>query len=129
MTISSLLGAIGGAKNAILTGLAVAAICGPLGYCHGVDVTNQKRDGELALANTIAQDRATTTAEQAAVEHVADAVLIAKTETELTDAIADTPDTAPDDVRVQLGCQRLRSQGTAEADLPAPCRSSGSVAP
>lgn len=99
----------------------VAVVCLPLGYCKGMQHANQRRDAELALANKVAQDRAITVADQAANERVADAIAEAREERKLTDAIADTPDTAPDAVRVQLGCQRLRSQGTADADLPAGC--------
>lgn len=102
----------------------VAVICVPTSYCSGIKHANQQRDAELALANKIAQDRAITVIDQAANERVADAITEAKSETALTAAVSATPDTAPDAIRVQLGCERLRQQGVAidaiSACTPAP---------
>lgn len=49
----------------------------------------------------------------------ADAANRAQAEKELTDAIADMPDSLPDPVAVRLGCERLRQAGVSVADLPA----------
>lgn len=122
-TLTSLWTAITGAKAAIITGLACIALCLPLGYCRGYEAARNKAEAEAALANVTALQRARTADEAAATERVTDALSNAKHESELTDAIADTPDTDPDPIRVLLGCQRLRASGRAEADLPAPCRS------
>lgn len=122
-TLTSIWTGITGAKTAIVTGLACIALCLPVGYCRGYEAARDKAEAEAALANVTALQRARTADEAAATERVADALSNAKHESELTDAIADTPDTAPDPIRVQLGCERLRASGRAEADLPTPCRS------
>lgn len=111
-----------GAKTAIITGLCVAAVCLPLGYCKGERAATAKWDAARSLANTKALEIDGTSKEAAAGERVADALAVERNEEELLDAIATVEDTVPDASRVALGCQRLRTQGTAEADLPAICR-------
>ena len=75
---------------------------------------------ELVLLRTDAELK-----ETASIERQNDLAQVSAGEKELVDAIISTPDGAPDLVRVRLGCQRLRRQGSADADLPAVCRSAG----
>lgn len=125
MMLADIIPAVAGARSAILTGVAAVALCLPLGYCKGYKAAKSKAAAELALANVAVLQKTKTADDAAAVERVNDALASAQTEQRMTDAISDTPDTAPDAVRVQLGCQRLREQGGAEADLPAVCRPGG----
>lgn len=54
-----------------------------------------------------------------------DAIAVNRQEQELRDAIASTPDSAPDAVRIALGCARLRANGRDTASLPTVCRTGG----
>jgi len=63
--------------------------------------------------------------ETAAVERQGDMAAVADMEKDLSNAIKDTPDAPPSDVRVRLGCERLRRAGYLDADLPVQCRSGG----
>ncbi|MGL5735489.1 MAG: hypothetical protein ACRCYS_11535 [Beijerinckiaceae bacterium] len=63
--------------------------------------------------------------ENAARDRVIETAAVAASEKVLIDAIQTVPDSAPDPVRVALGCQRLRSQGTPDANLPGVCRLDG----
>ena len=96
-----------------------------LGYLKGSATARAKADAERAAANVVAITTARNADEVAAVERVDAALTIAEQKEDLTDAIASTPDTAPDAVRVALGCERLRQAGTLDADLPAPCGREG----
>lgn len=93
-----------------------------LGQCDGRKTERKVQAAARAEANVEALKTNSRATEKAAAERVTDATEVAANEKELIDAIADTPDTAPDAVRVALGCQRLRAQGTDPADLPAACR-------
>lgn len=115
--------AISAARNAILTGMAVAGLCLPLGYCAGQRAEKARNEAARALANIEALQVEGAAAEKAAADRVEDALAVERHEQELIDAISKVPDGPPDDVRVALGCQRLRAQGTAAADLPEICRS------
>lgn len=107
------------ARYSIITGLAVAGLCLPLGYCAGHrSASGPAIDTKAVATNELARDNA----DQA---RAADGITITKHEQELTNAISTVPDTKPDPVRIALGCQRLRAQGAAEADLPADCRPEG----
>lgn len=107
------------ARTSIITGLAVAGLCLPLGYCAGRRAAPPPAIDTKAVA---INERARDNADQA---RAADGITIIQHEQELTNAISQVPDTKPDAVRVALGCQRLRAQGAVEADLPADCRPEG----
>lgn len=124
--IENALSAVNSARAAIVTGLACTALCLPLGYCKGYEAAKSKAVSELALANVTAVTTARGADDVAAVERLGDALANAKQHEDLTDAISEVPDSAPDAVRVALGCQRLRATGRAEATLPAACRPAGS---
>ena len=59
--------------------------------------------------------------ELAANQRLTDTIAVNRQEQELRDAIAETPDSAPDHVRIRLGCERLRRAGTDTTRIPA-CR-------
>lgn len=109
------------AKSAIITGVAVFALTLPVGYCTGHRAASNKAAAERALASVAAVKLAKEANEQAAGEHVADALRIAEKEKDLVEAIADQPDSQPSAVRVAAACQRLRAQGTDPTTLPEVC--------
>ncbi|MBH9536931.1 hypothetical protein [Novosphingopyxis sp. YJ-S2-01] len=109
---------LSGARSALI---AIAALCLPTAYCKGREDGTVKADAARAIANVKALQADAAATGLAAEERVADALRINQDEEELIDAIAEEPDTVPDPVRVRLGCERLRAQGTPAADLPAPC--------
>lgn len=98
-----------------------AALTAPLAYCKGEKAAQAQAAAARAEANVEAMKTNAAATEQAAEERLADAVTVTKQEEELIDAIQSTPDSAPDAVRVALGCQRLRAQGADPATLPAAC--------
>lgn len=105
-----------------LVGFVVAApLFFLLGQCDGRRSERAMANAARAEANVEAVKRDQGATDKAADERVADAAVVTAKEKELVDAIADTPDTAPDAVRVRLGCERLRQQGTDIATVPA-CR-------
>jgi hypothetical protein len=105
-----------------LVGFIVAApLFFLLGQCDGKKIERSRADAARAEANVQAMKTNTVASELAAAERVNDALTVSKQEEELIDAIESTPDTAPDAVRVALGCQRLRAQGAAANSLPASC--------
>jgi hypothetical protein len=122
MTFNSLISSISGARSAIVTGLAVAGPCLLLGYCTGFKSASTRYEAARTLANAKAQELDAGARDHAAADRVRDALAVNHHEEDLIDAISTVPDDRPDRVRVALGCQRLRAQGSAEADLPAICR-------
>lgn len=115
-------GFLGTYKVTIIAVLATAALCLPLGYCEGKSAERARNEAARALANVKALETDAQATEAASADRVADALEVSEQEEVLLDAISEVPDTRPDPVRVKLGCQRLRDQGTASADLPAVCR-------
>jgi hypothetical protein len=123
--ISSISGAwsvIAGAWRSVVACVAVAGLCLVLGHCEGVSSERARNDAARALANTKALELDAGAQTKASADRVRDALAVNHHEEELIDAISTVPDDRPDRVRVALGCQRLRAQGSAEADLPAICR-------
>lgn len=92
-----------------------------LGTCDGRKTERKIQAAARAEANVQAMKINQKATDQAAAERVNDATTVAANEEVLLDAIQSTPDTAPDAVRVKLGCERLRAQGTDISSLPA-CR-------
>lgn len=105
----------------ILIVFVAATLSFTLGYCKGS--ADQKTRDALARekANVVALDRDKIASEAAAAARVDDALLVDHIQKELSDAIETTPDSTPDAVRVQLGCARLRAQGTDTSTVSA-CR-------
>lgn len=105
-----------------LVGAAIAApLCFLVGQCDGKRSERAVAAAARAEANVEAVKRDQGATDKAADERVADAAAVTANEKGLVNAIATTPDTAPDAVRVRLGCERLRQQGTDIAAIPA-CR-------
>lgn len=102
-----------------------ALLCWPVASCQG------RKDGRLEMqaaierANTQALQQKARADELAAERRITDVIAVNRQEQELRNAIADTPDSAPDAVRIRLGCERLRAAGTSAAALPAACRPGG----
>lgn len=105
----------------IIVVLLVAAITYPLGRCDGKRAERARNDAARAEANVQAMKTNAAATDRAANERVADAAVVSANEERLIDAIEDTPDTAPDAVRVRLGCERLRAAGTDTTAIAA-CR-------
>lgn len=109
-------------------GWAVVAVCFlllfVLGWCAVTAPGREraKQDAAAAAANARAQAVDAKARDQAADERLTDLKANTQLEKELTDAVSSLPDARPSDRRVALACQRLRHQGTREADLPAVCR-------
>lgn len=122
---STVTGFLSAWKAVIFAVAATAALCLPLGYCQGRDAERARNDAARALANTKALELDAEANEAASADRVADALEVTAQEEELLDAISEIPDTRPDPVRVRLGCERLRAQGTPSADLPAVCGPEG----
>lgn len=93
----------------------------PLAYCGGKKAAKAQYEAARAEANVEALKTNAKATEKAAEQRTRDATEVAAQEEVLIDAIQSTPDTAPDAVRVRLGCERLRAQGTDPAAFPA-CR-------
>lgn len=98
-----------------------AMLCFPLAHCQG------KRDGRAQMqvaierANTQALTEKARADELAAGQRLTDTIAVNRQEEALRDAIETIPDTAPDAVRIRLGCERLRASGRDTAGIPA-CR-------
>lgn len=106
--------------------VGLVAVIGVLGFVYlkgRGDYAKQERARDaIAAAEALkSNDRANAKADQQAQ---VDALNRVNAEKELTNAVADIPDTVPDPVAVQLGCQRLRQAGVSTADLPV-CQSAG----
>ena len=109
----------------VVVAFLVAAVSYPLGQCDGKRTERARWDAALQKANNdFLQQKARADA-LAAAQRLTDQIAVSQREKDLRDAIASTPDSAPDAVRIQLGCARLRAAGRDTADLPAVCRPGG----
>lgn len=104
--------------------LAAVLLSYQVGSCNGYANGKQAMETALAKANADYLQQKARADEAAATQRLTDTIAVNRQEQELRNAIASTPDTAPDAVRIALGCQRLRAAGTSAASLPAVCRSS-----
>lgn len=105
--------------------IAVAGLCSTLGYCEGKKAGRAQMQLAVERANTKALLEERRANELAAAQRLTDTIAVNRQEEALRDAIAEIPDTAPDAVRIRLGCERLRAAGTSAAALPAVCRPGG----
>ena len=110
--------------------LAVVAVLAALwwlrsdAYRDGVRDRDAHWKAEIDAANKAHLEQKARADQLAADQRLTDTIAVNRQEQELRDAIASTPDTAPDAVRIRLGCERLRrSHGAGSAALPAVCRS------
>lgn len=90
-------------------------------YLRGRHDAHQKDEAARAVAIAEALKIDAKAKEKTDEVRVSDAREVAALKEELTDAVADVPDSVPDAAAVALGCQRLRNAGADVSDLPA-CR-------
>lgn len=110
-------------RIAIIAGMVVfvALASGTLGYCKGHSAGRAQMELALAKANELALQEKGRADGLAAERRLQDTMSINRNEEALRDAIAATPDSAPDAVRVRLACARLRASGQDTARIPS-CR-------
>lgn len=104
--------------------LAVGIILGallifPLAQCSGKRIGRQEMQSAIDRANVQALREKARADELAAQQRLTDTIAVSRQEEDLRDAIASTPDSAPDATRIALGCQRLRAAGTDTSRIPA----------
>lgn len=104
-----------GAILAIIAALCLTSYCqgrsdGAAGWQLKLEQANRQFLEQKARADALAAD-----------QRLTDTIAVNALEKGLRDAIADTPDTAPDAVRIRLGCERLRRAGQDTSRIPA-CR-------
>lgn len=98
-----------------------ALLCFPLAQCSGIKIGENRAALRLEKANSLYLQQKARADDLAAQQRLTDTIAVNQQEEELRDAIASTPDSAPDATRVRLGCERLRRAGQDTAGLPA-CR-------
>jgi hypothetical protein len=113
--------AVKAARSSILTGLAVAGVCLPLGYCQGLSAGKAKVTAATAVATVEVMKVDGDAKEVAAIERREDDATVAAHKEELTDAVANLPDEMPSVRRVARACAQLRTQGTDTSAITA-CR-------
>ena len=103
-----------------LVGLILGIIlCWPVASCSGRADGRAEMRAALVQANIkalAAQRQADTLAAQ---QRITDTISVNRQEGALRDAIASTPDSAPDATRIALGCARLRASGQNTAVISA----------
>lgn len=109
-------------RNLIVFALIAAAVLGVYLKGRADNAKHERARDAIAVAAAVASD--TRANDKAAATAVQDARIRVEKEKELTDEVANVPDTVPDAVAVRLGCGRLRQAGVSVADLPA-CRAAG----
>lgn len=103
--------------------IAVISVLGGVYMKGRADNAKQERARDaIAVAEAVKSD--TKANDKAAATVVRDALIRVEKEKDLTDAVADVPDSVPGPVAVRLGCERLRQAGVSVADLPA-CKPAG----
>ncbi|CAN5333413.1 hypothetical protein BH10PSE12_BH10PSE12_02540 [soil metagenome] len=112
IALATVAAALKAAKSPILTGLAVAGVCLPLGYCHGLSAGRAKADGAAAVATVEVMKVDGDAKEVAAIERRSDDANVAAHKEELIDAVATLPDEMPSSRRVALD---LRQRARVEA--------------
>lgn len=116
---------IAGRWQAILIGLAALVLSYEVGHWRGYEAGKAVMQQAIDRANTAALQAQHHADELAATQRITDTIAVSHQEEALRNAIASTPDSAPDATRIALGCRRLLAAGTAPASLPAACRSPG----
>lgn len=103
----------------IMVGVAVAALCLPLGYCQGKSAGEDKMRAAAAVATVEAIKVDGDAKEVAALERAKSVADIKEKQDALIEAVADYPDATPSPRRVALACQRLQNDGYDVSTLPA----------
>lgn len=107
----------------ILAAVAAVLLSYNVGSCVGYGNGKRAMQAAIDRANVEALRQKARADELAANQRLTDTIAVNRQEQELRNAIAQTPDTQPDAVRIALGCQRLRAAGTDTSRIPA-CRGS-----
>lgn len=103
-----------------------ALLCWPVASCQGRKDGRAQMQLAVERANAKALEQSRRADAIAANQRLTDTIAVNQQERTLRDAIASTPDSAPDAARIALGCERLRRANRGRsADLPAVCRSGG----
>ena len=114
--ITAALDALKAAGAANLTGLAVAAVCLPVGHCHGVSAERAAWEKKVS-DETIARQKAALAEErQREIDAARGAAAIATQRKELDDATADLPDRALTDRQLARFCAERMRAGKPCAD-------------
>ncbi len=103
--------------------LALVLLLVLLATCSHYTGKEAKRDRIAADERARTLDAAIKASDKASGERLTDIQININREKELTDAVSSLSDAVPSPRRIALACQRLRQQGTRDADLPASCRS------
>ena len=112
--------------KAIVGVIVVAPLIFFLGQCRGEKIGRLGMEAAIARANAETLKQTNRANEAAAKQRLTDMIAVNRQEQELINAIAATPDSAPDAVRIRLGCERLRrADGARSAPLPAACGPGG----
>ena len=109
----------------LVVALLVAGITYPLARCSGEKSERARQTLLLEKANRLYLEQKARADTLAANQRLTDLIAVQQRERDLRDAIASTPDSAPDAVRIQLGCQRLRAAGRDTSGIPACSRPAG----
>jgi hypothetical protein len=103
-----------------------ALICYPFALNSGKDAGRKEIQLQVETANRLYLEQKARADEIAAQQRITDQIAVNRQEEALRNAIRDTPDSAPDAVRIRLGCERLlRAAGGNSSALPAVCRPQG----
>lgn len=121
--IATVIAFLRGNWKAIVLALLLAPAVYLLGQCSGVKTGRQQMQHAIDVANTKALEQQQRAATRAANQRLTDTIAVNHQEQELRNAIASTPDSAPDATRIALGCERLRRANSGHpTNLPAVCR-------
>jgi len=104
----------------VLGALAVALICLAL-IAHGASKERKRQEARRAIEVAEAQAFDTRADQKSSAQLAAEGERIAQKQEELTNAVAQAPDSAPGPAAVLWGCGELQRNGISTADLPA-CR-------
>jgi hypothetical protein len=125
--LTSTIAFVRGNWKAIVAALLLAPSIYLLGQCSGIKTGRAQMQHAIDVANVKAleaQHRADTLASN---QRLADTLTVNHQTEALRDAIATTPDTAPDAIRIALSCARLRASGQDTAHIAACGRPGGGV--
>ena len=109
----------------LVVALLVAGITYPLAKCNGEKAERVRQQALLEKANRQYLEQKARADTLAANQRLTDLIAVQQRERDLRDAIASTPDSAPDAVRIRLGCERLRAAGRDTSGIPACSRPPG----
>lgn len=115
----NLLSTLTAAKSSILTGLAVAAICTPLGFCTGQKAERSAWQAKIARIEAESAEKQRVADKAVFDARAKDAAQIIAERTEVDHALQNLPDATPSARQHARGCLQLVRQGTAANELVA----------